>query len=208
MTAADYALCVQRGLCGDGALECDDAWTYAKPGLEEHPINCVAWEQADTYCRAVGKRLPTFEEWEWAAQAGPEKRRFAWGESEPAPGQICWSEGTSHSETCAVGTFPGGRTPSGIDDLFGGVWEFLSPQKRDGIANVARGGSWQNSGLDTLEGENAGGFLSDFDRNDVVGFRCLFDGNRLPRAPRPDAADADPGSEGERIERVRRLREP
>lgn len=172
VTAQEYKECVERGACDDEELECDGAWTYGKPELADHPINCVSWKQADRYCRSVGKRLPTFEEWEWAAQVGPEGRRFAWGSDEPGADHLCWSFGASRAGTCPVGSFPRSRTPDGIDDLFGNVWEWLSPPSRNGVANVSRGSSWNNDSIDTLEGDNAGGFTSDFVRNDVVGFRC------------------------------------
>jgi sulfatase modifying factor 1 len=175
VTAGDYAACVERGGCDEEELECDDVSTYKKPELASHPINCVSWKQASKFCRDVGKRLPTFEEWEWAAQGRTEERRFAWGATEPAPGQICWARG-SQGGTCPVGSFPQSRTAQGIDDMFGNVWEWLSPAERRGLPNVARGASWHNDSLDTLEGENAGGFVQGFVRNDVVGFRCAHGG--------------------------------
>lgn len=176
VTAAEYGACVERGACNDEGLECDDAWTFHKPELASHPINCVSWEQASAFCREVGKRLPTFEEWEWAAQARTEERRFAWGSADPDPDQICWSNGSSRSGTCEVGQFPKSRTPQGVDDLFGNVWEWLTPRERSGVPNVSRGASWQNDSIDTLEGDNAGGFVRGFVRNDVVGFRCARGG--------------------------------
>ncbi len=43
---------------------------YNLEGRSNHPINCVSWAQADTYCKAVGNRLPTEEEWEYGARGG------------------------------------------------------------------------------------------------------------------------------------------
>jgi sulfatase modifying factor 1 len=172
VTAEEYKMCVERGACDDGGLECDDEWTYGKPERANHPINCVSWQQANEYCRDAGKRLPSFEEWEWAAQGGDEGRRFAWGDSDPEPDQMCWAKASKPKGTCAVSSFPQSRTLDGVDDMFGNVWEWLSPPEREGIPNVARGGSWHNDSIDTLEGENAGGFMAGFVRNDVVGFRC------------------------------------
>ncbi|WP_437561438.1 formylglycine-generating enzyme family protein [Sorangium sp. So ce542] len=76
VTAADYEACVKRGACDDEALECDSAFTYKKPALGCHPINCVSWKQANQLCDGSGHRLPTFEEWEWAARSGSAQQRF------------------------------------------------------------------------------------------------------------------------------------
>lgn len=178
VTAGAYAQCVEHGQCTTEDLQCDDAPTYGHRELSEHPINCVSWEQADRYCRSLDKRLPTHDEWEWAAQARDEARRFAWGGTEPTADQMCWSKDNARTGTCPVGGFPASRSPHGIDDLFGGVWEWLAPPQRNGVPNVARGGSWQNDSIDTLEGENSGSFLPGFVRNDVVGFRCVAEAGR------------------------------
>ncbi|MEI7893439.1 MAG: SUMF1/EgtB/PvdO family nonheme iron enzyme [Myxococcales bacterium] len=41
---------------------------WGKSGRDNHPVNCVDWNQANAFCAAVGKRLPTEEEWEYAAR--------------------------------------------------------------------------------------------------------------------------------------------
>lgn len=176
VTAGEYEECVRRGLCDDDGLTCDEAFTYKKPELSDHPINCVSWKQANRYCRAAGKHLPTRDEWEWAAQGRTQARRFAWGDGEPTSSMLCWGRASGNLGTCPVSTHPASKTPEGVDDLFGNVWEWLSPPERDGIPNVARGASWHNDSVDTLEGLNAGGFTAGFERNDVVGFRCALGG--------------------------------
>ena len=189
VTVSAYTMCVERGACTADDLECDDAWTYNRAELADHPINCVSWVQADRFCHSLGKRLPTWEEWEWAAQGRTERRRFPWGDTEPVPDQMCWSLGAQHATTCPVGSYPTSRSAQGIDDLLGNLWEWLAPQVRRGVPNVARGGAWQNADLTMLEGENAGSFVPGFVRNDVVGFRCAYDGGRS-RSPDPPPDDA------------------
>lgn len=175
VTAAAYTTCVEHSLCTSDDLACEDATTWSHPALADHPINCVSWKQAERYCRAYGKRLPTHEEWEWAAQGRDEGRRFAWGADEPTGETLCWSRDNAREGTCAVGSFEASRSPQGVDDLFGGVWEWLAPEERDGSPNVARGGSWQNDSLEVIEEEGGGAFQPGFVRNDVVGFRCAAD---------------------------------
>lgn len=174
VTTGAYVACVRRGQCDAEKLDADAACNHGKPDRHDHPINCVSWEQADRYCRAAGKRLPTAPEWTWAAQGRDAARKHPWGDAPPSD-HLCWSHGTARKGTCRVGSFPRGRSPQGIDDLVGNVWEWASPKLRDGVANVTGAASWQNNDAVEVHRDNAGNFQSDFERNDVVGFRCVMD---------------------------------
>lgn len=122
----------------------------AQQGRETHPVNCVSWKQARSYCIAQGKRLPTEEEWELAAR-GERGRPFPWGQEPPShellnacdsscaemltkarrdlDGRV-WSsmfqQADSAPSTAPVGSFPGGASPEGVHDLAGNVWEWTA----------------------------------------------------------------------------------
>jgi hypothetical protein len=97
--AASVDACVRAGACirakdrnwlviGDAqraSIRCNDGHT----DRQNHPINCVDWDQATAYCRVQGKRLRAEEEWGWAAQGGAQARRHPWGDAEPGD-QLCW----------------------------------------------------------------------------------------------------------------------
>jgi formylglycine-generating enzyme required for sulfatase activity len=117
VTVGAYAECVSAGAClptGRG-----ETCNVAARGRDAHPVNCVDWNQARAYCARRGARLPTEEEWEFAAR-GSEGRTYPWGNTEPLD-QVCWRSGG----TCPVGTHPAGATPLGIHDLAGNVREWL-----------------------------------------------------------------------------------
>jgi sulfatase modifying factor 1 len=174
VTVEAYAACVQTGRCdaqqvkgvtadGDKLLP-NLACNYGAIGRERHPMNCVAWNEADGYCRAQGKRLPTYDEWEWAARsvAVLEHHPLATQGSSPWEGsesafQPCWSGHEPRTGTCAVGSSPAGDPPGGgVKDLAGNVSEWTAAhQARPGTtpsASVAanleimQGVNWQDNG--------------------------------------------------------------
>ena len=61
-----------------GAVSRDD------PLLADLPVSSVSWCQARAYCSWAGKRMPTEYEWERAATGLGVRRRYAWGDDEPA----------------------------------------------------------------------------------------------------------------------------
>ena len=135
VTTAAYAACVKSGKCRVASTGGDCNAGVA--GRDNHPINCVDWHDAKSYCRAQGRWLPTEEEWEYAAR-GTDGRIFPWGNAEPA-GQLCWKS----SSTCAVASFPAGNSPFGLSDMSGNVWEWTSSTySATNAARVGRGGRW------------------------------------------------------------------
>jgi formylglycine-generating enzyme required for sulfatase activity len=106
VTVSAYAACVASGKCTPAYK--GGPCNAGVAGRESHPINCVYWNQADAYCKAQGLRLPTEEEWEYAATGG-DGRTYPWGEAAPS-NQLCWGgEGNdlgkgNRRSTCAVGS--------------------------------------------------------------------------------------------------------
>lgn len=168
VTVDAYAKCVESGRCSANNLK-ERGCTYGVAGKEAHPITCVDWLQATTYCHAKGKRLPTEEEWEWAARGGDEGRIYPWGNSEPHS-QLCWSGIEERSGACPVGSFPEGRNRFGALDLAGNVWEWTS-STHGASGRVTRGGSFSRSDASSMRAANRG-FIEPTNRFGYLGFRC------------------------------------
>jgi sulfatase modifying factor 1 len=171
VTADAYGACVRAGKCTAEGVACGPAATYGASGKENHPINCVDWSQAATYCQAQRKRLPRQEEWEWAARGGSEGRTYPWGDEIPV-GQLCWSGASKREGTCPVGSFPQGDSLSGLHDLAGNVAEWTATGSNERGAN--RGGSWSDSSAGVVSGKGytSYSFADPTAHRETLGFRC------------------------------------
>lgn len=192
VTTDAYAACAAAGACEGEQLDCGNAATFGKAGKGRHPVNCVTWFEAETYCREHGKRLPTEPEWEWAARGGDRGASYPWGEAPPAD-RVCWDgDGNAlgkgeRKATCAAGAHPRARSRHGIDDLAGNVREWTATEQER--FRVLRGGSWGDS-LPEFLSASFRGWNSPDERMELLGFRCAAEVGTIARRPAKKPATA------------------
>lgn len=169
VTVSDYAACVDAGLCVIGSVV-QPTCNYGHAERSNHPMNCVDWSEASVYCHAQNKRLPTEEEWEYAARGGGEERAYSWGSAEPAQ-QLCWSGITKRDGTCPIRSFAAGAY--GLYDMAGNVSEWTSSpsssDRRD--TRVYRGGGWSDARALDFRGAYRDAHAPS-NRDGDLGFRC------------------------------------
>lgn len=151
-------------------------------GRTEHPVVYVSLEDARAYAAWAGKRLPTEEEWQYAA-GGPEQSLYPWGDA-LRPG-VC-NDGQSGGAT-PVRAFPDGRSPFGCYDMCGNVWHWTESERQDGRTRfcILKGGSWFKARGSAWYADGgprpcrwAAKYLlmwPGLDRCATIGFRCVAD---------------------------------
>jgi formylglycine-generating enzyme required for sulfatase activity len=152
--------------------------------LDDHPVVQVSHQDAAAFCHWLGLRLPSEEEWEYAARGG-DGRRFPWGDEAPRQdgrrlanfGAVkCCAPDTwdGYGGTAPVGSYPDGASPFGLLDMAGNVWEWTSnifPGRPEYI--TLRGGGWGNNPY-CLRVSYRHGNPPDIGL-DMVGLRCAGD---------------------------------
>jgi formylglycine-generating enzyme required for sulfatase activity len=86
----------------------------------------VSHAEAAAYARYVGKCLPTEAQFHRAAYGttGGGDREYPWGAASPDASRGNFN--FTHWDPVAVGSYPGGRSSFGVEDLLGNGWEWTS----------------------------------------------------------------------------------
>lgn len=200
-TVREYRDCVHAGACSAPARTAGDcasdqrgvgSRTYTAESGERDgfPVTCTDANQAATFCKWVGGRLPAIEEWMHAAR-GPKVQRYSWG-SDPitcvrhhfaiarlgtetcCPGGAC-----KISEILGVGHHAGGKSPHGVEDVL------LAPAELVGFSENAAMPACRKSKLgcavSTLEAASIDALIPITEANQtsngtpVWAFRCAWD---------------------------------
>jgi len=126
----------------------------APPLRDDDPVVHITREDAEAYAEWAGGRLPSEEEWEFAARAAPNGEVSPWADAEYSASQAranTWqgvfpvrnTNEDSFAGVAPVGSFP--PNAFGIHDMIGNVWEWTaspyapSHTERDRTIAGARG---------------------------------------------------------------------
>jgi formylglycine-generating enzyme required for sulfatase activity len=172
VTNARYAECVTAGVCltpsQTSSFTRDEYYGLAE--FDNYPVIHVSWTDGQTYCEWRDARLPTEAEWEKAAR-GISGSIYPWGNDPDGTkanfcdlncplGWVNQNYNDYYPDTSPVGYYENGKSPYGIYDMAGNVWEWVidwydeayysnSPSFNpvgpgNGQYHSLRGGSWSN----------------------------------------------------------------
>lgn len=177
VTVAAYSRCVRAGACAEitttttEAPQRDPECNGSRHDRRDHPVNCVDWRTAETYCRWMGKRLPSEVEWEYAACGTNCATSIGQRNGEAAMFAVGRYPFTSPVASGSAGAF-------GLYDMGGDVWEWTSSKycayddaSCEDAHRVIRGGSWPITELPRVRLTAREGREPDA-RDTNLGFRC------------------------------------
>jgi len=178
-----YRACVTANSCKPPRLtgSATRSSYYDNAQYDNFPVVDVDWSNATAYCQWRGARLPSEAEWEKAAR-GTDERIFPWGNNQIDPAYANYGD-SKINDTVAVGSYASGKSPYGIYDLAGNVWEWVNdwydvyPGGNASASadfgqklRVLRGGGWSDPG-NTIRSAYRGQ-LDPTHSFGNIGFRC------------------------------------
>ena len=198
-TVEQFKACVDAGACTAENYRTPSTNLFCNYNRGEswlnHPMNCVNWYGANEYCAWIGGRLPTEDEWQYAATHNGTQAletTYPWGNDAPThcvhatyndyvsgsydnacdgTTVIPWDD---YVGTASVGTYSAGNSPLGLQDMAGNVWEWTSSlRSAESSYYVVKGGSW-DSGASNIPVSDRLYRVPD-DWHNGVGFRCVAD---------------------------------
>lgn len=183
VTNEQYEKCVEAGSCTPPA---NPEWGTSLfwAAYDTHPITYVTWEQAVTYAKWAGGRLPTEAEWEKAAR-GADEYPYPWGNQPPTDERLNFDNHIGEPQP--VGSYPDSASPYGAQDMAGNVWEWtadwyaaeyyqFSPDEnplgpRAGERRVLRGGAYDSPASDVAAYYRGGAEVTYYAGH--IGFRVV-----------------------------------
>lgn len=178
VTREDFKKCLDANQC-----PVPQGWTNGTypSGTGRYPVTGVTWDGANAYAMWAGKRLPTEEEWEFAAR-GTDGRRYPWGND--------WRAGQTNADNASGGMVEVGKnkgaSPFGAFDMVGNAWEWTSSNlipypggtlsvKVSNDLKVIRGGTYLSNRNQATTTYRRGWRASGEDDYGNTGFRCVKD---------------------------------
>ncbi|MGZ3421194.1 MAG: SUMF1/EgtB/PvdO family nonheme iron enzyme [Polyangiales bacterium] len=190
VTNGRYRACELAGKCTAPSLQSSKlrAHYHDDAKFADYPVIFVSWQQADSYCKFAGGRLPNEAEWERAAKGTDAPRTFPWGDSAADCTKANFAGCVG--DTDRVGMREAGASPYGAMDMAGNVWEWTAdwydaayytrspktdPKGPDsGALKVMRGGCWVSGDSSLRTTCRKAELPQSWAPN--VGFRCVYGG--------------------------------
>ena len=167
----------------------DEESRHCNPAYNNSPVVLVSWSDANNYCAWLSNmtgrkfRLPTEDEWEYAAR-GKDSKKYPWGNE--------WKEDYANTlesglnDIVPVGCFEQGKSDWGLLDCSGQIWEWTNTDdtmlwkeawpsdmrsSNDTKAYIVKGGAWDDISVfarSSSRGPNAMSFYEHY-----IGFRIV-----------------------------------